>query len=405
MSEQLPEGWIESTIGSVTSEENNRVGSRKGARVLSSTKHSGLVPSDEYFKNRIVYSDDISNYKLVHKGNFAYATNHLAEGSIGLQVRFDEACVSPMYTVFSCSSNVYEPYFFRLLKSERILAYYQLHEQASVDRRGAIRYRDFSKIPIVLPPTEEQRRIVEVLDALGESIESLNRIIEKRKSIKIGLSMSLLNRAEGEARRKSPLASFAEVRSGVTLGSPLVGSGKNFPYLRVANVQDGYLDLSDVKCLRVPASSAPSYELRIGDVLMTEGGDFDKLGRGVVWRGEIDECLYQNHIFRVRCEESIMLPDFLALYSSSWHGKNYFRLASKQSTNLASINSTQLKAFPVPRASLEEQRRIVSIIGAHDERTAAERARLEKLRKLKAGLMGDLLTGRVRVNQLQDLPV
>jgi len=261
----------------------------------------------------------------------------------------------------------------------------------------------FSRFRVLFLSLAEQRRIAEVLDAADEAIDASVACIEKLYLTKDGLVSTILSGLK--CRASVGLSELSEVASGVTLGGSLVGSGSKFPCITVTNVQDGHLDLSEVKKIHLPESSSSRYLLHPGDFLMTEGGDFDKLGRGAVWNNEIEDCLYQNHIFRIRCNQSRLLPDFLSIYSASWHGKNYFRLASKQSTNLASINSTQVKEFPVPLISLEEQQRIISIVQAHDERIAAERARLEKLRKLKTGLMDDLLTGRVRVGRLDELPV
>ena len=81
-------------------------------------------------------------------------------------------------------------------------------------------------------------------------------------------------------------------------------------------------------------------------------------------------------------------------------GKSYFVKSSKQSTNLASINSTQLKAFDVPVPPLSEQSAIVEILQSHQRRLEQENTSMNKLQAQKAGLMDDLLTGRVRVTPL-----
>jgi len=130
---------------------------------------------------------------------------------------------------------------------------------------------------------------------------------------------------------------------------------------------------------------------------MNEGGDADKLGRGTVWESQIEGCLHQNHVFRVRADRRVLEPWFLAHVSASAYGKKYFLGASKQTTNLATINSTQIGAFPIPLPSVEEQRRIVEILSSHDALVAQEQATLKKLYRLKTGLMSDLLGGRVRV--------
>jgi len=115
----------------------------------------------------------------------------------------------------------------------------------------------------------------------------------------------------------------------------------------LANVQDGRLSLSEVKEIEILESEASKWTLQFGDLLLTEGGDWDKLGRGTVWHEEIPNCIHQNHIFRVRTRPKDFVPEFLALLIRSPIGKAYFQAASKQTTNLASINMRQLKSFSV----------------------------------------------------------
>src|SRR5258708_3193712 len=96
--------------------------------------------------------------------------------------------------------------------------------------------------------------------------------------------------------KRVALEEVAEVRTGLALGKRDISDPVERPYLRVANVQDGYLDLSTIKMVSVSRADAERYALRRHDVLLTEGGDFDKLGRGTVWRGEVPGCLHQNHV-------------------------------------------------------------------------------------------------------------
>lgn len=404
MPEQIPEGWTKTTIGAVTQEINTRVGARKGVRVLSSTKHYGLVPSDEYFKNRTIYSSDTSNYKLVREGVFAYATNHLAEGSIGYQDRFDEACVSPIYTVFSCGESVHGPYFFRLLKSVGLLAQYKLHEQASVDRRGAIRYPDFSKIQIVLPSVGEQRRISEALDVLDGGMGLLRKSIEKRSLVREGELGRLLSSGDRLGWVGGEVQDFGDVRMG-RQRSPKHESGECLtPYLRVANVFDGYIDYSDVLEMNFTPGEQKVYGLLPGDILLNEGQSLDLVGRSSVYQGLPGAYCYQNTLIRYRCFASLD-SEFAQLVFQSWLNRGYFSRVALQTTSIAHLGSDRFARMRMNVPPLEEQRRIVSIVRAHDERIAAEKARLEKLRKLKAGLMDDLLAGRVRVDQIDEFPV
>ncbi|MHA7141057.1 restriction endonuclease subunit S [Arthrobacter sp. Sr33] len=255
--------------------------------------------------------------------------------------------------------------------------------------------KSLAGISLNLPPIHEQRRIAEILDAASDQIRVAEKIITKLILAKQGLVSDVLP-LNGDVEMR-PLKELADISGGVTLGSEPSGPGTiRRPYLRVANVQDGHLDLKDIKFLRIRSADLDRFSLVRGDVLMNEGGDADKLGRGSVWEEQIEGCLHQNHVFRVRTNRRILDPWFLAHISASAYGKKYFLGASKQTTNLATINSTQIGAFPIPLPDLSEQRRIVDVISAHDILLAREQSTLAKLKSLKAGLASDLLSGRVR---------
>jgi len=184
-----------------------------------------------------------------------------------------------------------------------------------------------------LPPLGEQEVIAEFLDRETTNIEDLiaeqRRLIEllteKRQSV---ISHAVTNGLKADVPMKDsgvewlgqiprhwqvlPLKRLATVRTGVAKGKDLRGVASiSVPYLRVANVQDGYLDLEEVKEIDIPIGDLDRYRLRRGDVLMNEGGDFDKLGRGAVWNGEIDPCITQNHVFAVSPHG--VTPDWLSL--------------------------------------------------------------------------------------------
>ena len=134
------------------------------------------------------------------------------------------------------------------------------------------------------------------------------------------------------------------------------------PYLRVANVQNGFLDLTEVKEIDLKESEKEKFLLKYGDVLYTEGGDRDKLGRGTIWRDEIPNCVHQNHIFKARVDKSQAIPQYVAWWSMSSHARDYFFEKGKQTVNLASINKTVLANLELPLPSLQEQERIIGII-------------------------------------------
>lgn len=262
-----------------------------------------------------------------------------------------------------------------------------------------------------VPPLAEQRKIAAILSSIDETIERTRAVIDQVQVSKTALTAELLTRGlPGRHTRFKQTAigvlpedwgvvrlqDLAVVQTGLAKGKQ-VTQGVELPYLRVANVQDGYVALSEVKHIVVEHEAVSRYSLKAGDVLFTEGGDADKLGRGCVWRAQIEPCLHQNHVFAVRTDRQRLLPEFLAYFAASPGGKAYFLECAKQTTNLASINSTQLKSLPVPLASIKEQAEIVEILQFVDSRLEFERCFCRHLARVKESVMFALLTGEVRV--------
>jgi type I restriction enzyme S subunit len=278
---------------------------------------------------------------------------------------------------------------------------------------------------VSVPSKSEQRAIAAFLDRETARIDALvakkERLIEllqeKRtalitRAVTKGLDPNVPMKDSGvEWLGEIPahwgvkgLKSLSQLQTGLTLGKKY--EGRNLvtrPYLRVANVQDGYLELDDVAEVELPEQDAPRYELRKGDVLMTEGGDFDKLGRGYVWEGQVGRCLHQNHIFAVRPRRELLSSRYLALALSSGYGRAYFTATSKQSTNLASTNSTKLRDLPMPVPSVPEQRAIVVFIEGETARIdaliAKVRDAIDRLKEFRTALISAAVTGKIDVRE------
>jgi len=298
-----------------------------------------------------------------------------------------------------------------------------LHRRSQGSTFLAIGSNDLKIFPVPDFSFETQTKIASILSTIDQTIEKTEALIGKYQQIKAGLMHDLFTRgvtADGKLRPAreqapelyqettigwipkdwalKPLHTMADIVSGVTLSSKISPDQRiEVPYLRVANVQDGFLDLRDVKTIKVNQKTYANLLLKDGDVLMNEGGDFDKLGRGTVWHEEIEPCIHQNHVFRVRTNQMFLLPYYLAYWSESNFGKKYFILSSKQSTNLASINSTQLKAYPIGVPCKEEQLRIEERLKTVVMKIRALEVEKEKFYQQKSGLMNDLLSGKVEV--------
>jgi type I restriction enzyme S subunit len=195
----------------------------------------------------------------------------------------------------------------------------------------------------------------------------------------------------------------ADVRSGVAKGRKFEGvKTVELPYLRVANVQAGRIDLSDIAEIEVTVSEIERYSLKVGDVLMNEGGDYDKLGRGAVWQGQIEPCLHQNHVFAVRPHQQC-LSSWITTLTLAQYARFYFMINSKQSTNLASISSRNLSEFPVILPPKSEREQILAYIkgeaGHIDGLIAKTEETIERLQEYRAALISAAVTGKIDVRR------
>jgi type I restriction enzyme S subunit len=294
------------------------------------------------------------------------------------------------------------PFLEQLLASEAFTSH-AVHTAAGT-KMPRTSWADLRSYTFVCPSAGERRKIGCILRSVELAVARTQDLVAATNHLRSALLEELLIRGlpgrHAADWRAGTLGEVADVQTGRAVKKVAPGPAMvELPYLSVSNVKDGYLDLANVKTMRVPRQEVPRFALRPGDVLFTEGGDPDKLGRGCVWHGEIDPCLHQNHVFVVRPHASIR-ADFLAAYAAGRAAKAYFLAGAKQTTNLASINSTQLKQLPVPLPPLSEQDEMLSLLRA----IPSAEQHLRGLIALKAAVANLLLSGRVAVRPLAGSP-
>jgi type I restriction enzyme, S subunit len=315
--------------------------------------------------------------------------------------------------------------FARYLLGSAVFADYISCFQTSVtNSHKRIRPEDLWRTRIPFPPLSEQQRIVAFLDASCAAIDAA--VVAKRRQLETldGVRRDIVQRAVTRGLEEHPslkqtgnvwmnevpsswelvsLKRVSGVQTGLTLGKVYEGLLIERAYLRVANVQDGRLNLEDMTTIEVPEEVAHRVELRPDDVLMTEGGDLDKLGRGTIWSGEIPDCLHQNHIFAIRCFKHKLLPAFLAYLTASRYGRDYFEATGKRTTNLANTNSTKVGLFPIPRPSIAEQRAICRFLDEKlnqiDQIVNGIEAQIATLLAYRKSLIHECVTGQRRVKE------
>lgn len=398
--------------------------------LLTVSSDRGVVPRSSATVT-MFKAESYAGYKLCWPGDLV--VNSLWAWSGGLGVSRHHGIVSSAYGVYRLRPphDDYSAYMHELVRSQPFNWELRVQSRGIWISRLQLTDERFLGVSFPVPPPDEQAAIVRFLNWVDRRVSRVIRARQRRIELLEEYKRVLIHRVVtgqidvGTGRPYPtykpsdvewlgelpehwvvvPLKCAARVQTGITLG-------KNYgrqrlverPYLRVANVQMGRLDLQTVKTIAVPPHEVDGSELLPGDVLMTEGGDIDKLGRGCMWRGEIEGCLHQNHIFAVRPDQARLLPDYLVALMASQHGRTYFELTAKRTTNLASTNSTTLRAFPLLLQPPDEQRRIVDFVAVAtrelDDAVGRTTREIMLLNEFRTRLIADVVTGKLDVREI-----
>lgn len=335
----------------------------------------------------------------------------------------DNLIVSTGFAVLRSTPQIDPGYLYRLVQSTEFIG--RVVANSVGVSYPAIAPTTLGRMPIWLPPLPEQRAIAAFLDRETAKIDGLvgkkRRLIELLREKRTAMISQAVTKGLDPAAPTKPtgidwlghvpkhwqvmrLKFVAHIQGGVTLGKKYDPETTiRRPYLRVANVQDGYLDLDEITNIDIPPDDAQRHTLHPGDVLMTEGGDFDKLGRGYLWEGQIEGCLHQNHIFAVRPDQDRLRSRFLAWLLTSFHAKHHFTSTSQQTTNLATTNRTKIGDFLLTLPPIHEQQGILRRLETETCRldTGIQRTQLAILRldEYRSALISAAVTGQVDVRQ------
>lgn len=393
--------------------------------ILSLTIEAGVIPYAEKGNQGNKAKEDYSQYKIALPDTLVINSMNVIIGAVGISQYF--GCVSPVYYVFEPIEGTDLRYIYYLFTNTGFQKEMRKYAKGILEIRLRISSNDMLKRIVPSPPFKEQQRIADYLDKMCAEIDAVlektRASIEEYKKLKQAVITQAVTKGirgdrpmkDGDIEwigeipaewRKTQLRHCAAIKSGITLGKKYekTDSLVERPYLRVANVQDGYVDLSVLTTIEVTQDEDLKYRLRAGDVLMTEGGDRDKLGRGCVWHGEIEPCLHQNHIFAVQTSKDTLLPEFLEYLTVSDVGRSYFDVTAIKTTNLACTSSSKVLAFTIPLPSVEEQAEIVEALNTKcagiDALVAKKQQYLTEIENYKKSLIYEYVTGKKEMHPL-----
>ena len=372
-------------LGDYIQEYSVRNKSGEDIPVYSITNSQGFCR--DYFSKEVA-SKDKTSYKIVPRGCFAYNPSRINVGSVDWQRDEERVIVSPLYNVFSVSPEIDQQYLYYYLKSSATS--YRIKEVATGSVRDNLRLSMLYDFMIELPSLDVQRQIVSNLDLLASIIRQRNQQLTKLDELIKARFVEmfgdmLLNSLEWPEK---PLEGLADIVSGITKGRKTTETGLiEVPYMAVSNVKSGYIDWTTIKTILATKQEIEQYRLMPDDILMTEGGDPDKVGRGAIIKNPLKDSIHQNHIFRVRLYKSELLPAYFAEYLQHQKAKRYFLGCAKQTTGIASINMRQLRALPVLIPPLPLQNQFAAFVAEVDKSKVEVQKALDQTQLLFDSLM------------------
>ncbi len=427
---EVPNHWsihslkraVNGCINGIWGEEPNDLHDITVLRVADFDRQSFKV-SDLNLTTRSILSKDRSK-RLLKNGDLLIEKSGGGEKTlVGCVVLFDKVyeAVTSNFVAKMSPKDCYDSYFLTYAFSQ---LYAGKVNYPSIKQTTGIQNLDsdaYLMEKFCFPPKHEQRNISSFLDQettkIDNLIEKQQQLIELLKekrqavishAVTKGLNPDVPMKDSGvEWLGEVPahwtvrrLKHTASLQSGIPKGKDLTGKNSiSVPMLRVANVQDGYLDLEEIHNIDIEPNQLERYLLCDGDVLMNEGGDNDQLGRGTVWAAQIENCIHQNHVFAIRPKN--IESEWLDMLTRAAYAKFHFYRVAKQSTNLASISSTNIKETPLLIPPTEERNKIIKFIKYQLKKLKSTEelsiTQIALLQERRTALISAAVTGKIDV--------
>jgi type I restriction enzyme S subunit len=364
-------------------------------------------------------------------GDIVVAKIDLKSGAVGIVPKdWGNVAVTGHFAVYIPDrSKVLPEYLHRLIQTDFFKAHLW-RNKVGAEGRKEVKLDFFESENIPLPPLPIQQAIVDHWKQAQERVAEAKRKADEHEAqteqdflASLGMSTpkqinrpkflalrfeqierwavaSVINQVLNLDRRVEGIFPIVDLGELATVSYGLQKSPSNRPglfarpYLRVANVRKGFLDLSEIKEIEVSDRELPAYLLQPDDILFVEGnGSRAELGRVAKWNGEIKNCVHQNHLIKVRVDQKRILPDYAMTWFNTELGRSHFFRSAKSSSGLGTINSSEVRKAPIPLPPLDIQRKLVAEITAARKRIASERAAAAKLAADSAREVEEMILG------------
>ena len=418
---KLPENWCWVKASAVARIYTGNSISEK----IKADKYAGqqegllfIATKDIGFDNAIDYETDI---RIPDYPNFKIAPANTAllcieGGSAGRKVGFvnREVCFGNKLCAFA-AEKVNSKFIYYILQSQYFIQQFNNRKHGLI---GGVSVNNLAEIGFPLSPLAEQQRIVDRIESLfaklDEAKEKAQAVVDSFETRKAAIlhkaftgELTAKWREEHGVRMESwetrELAECFEIVSGIQKTPARSPKDNPVPYLTVANVYRGRIDLSDIRYFEVTSKEIEKLKLQDKDILIVEGnGSGNEIGRCAIWHNELPLCIHQNHIIRMRRKTADILPEYALHYLNSEAGKSIMRERSKTTAGLFNLSAGKIKTIPLPMASLDEQSEIIHLIDSllEKEQWAKEpaEAALDQIDLMKKSILARAFRGELGTN-------
>ncbi|MGI6286619.1 restriction endonuclease subunit S [Neomoorella humiferrea] len=383
--------------------------------ILSITRYEGLILQEEKFIKRVA-SRDISNYKVVKQGQLVYGFP-IDEGVIAILHRYKIGVVSPAYQVWEIKKEVDLIYLDAVLKTPLLIRQYIKFASNVVHRRRNLSPKDFINVAIPLPPLSEQRKIAYVLSTIQKAIELQDKVIAALRELKKSLMRHLftygpvpIDHIDRVPLKETEIGMVPEHWEVVRLGEAIINTqyglslrgstnGK-YPILRMNNIIEGSINTSDLQYVNLDLQQLERFRLNKGDILFNRTNSFELVGKASLFALEGD-FVFASYLIRIIANKMRLAPGFLNYYLNWDETQHRLKLLASRGVSQSNISATKLKGFVISLPPITEQNQIAHNLTAVDNKINAEEKRKSALQSLFQTMLHLLMTGRVRVKDLE----
>lgn len=406
---KTPSGWKRIKLGEYLTElsQRNSTSGDNGTPVLSVTNRPGFSISEEHFYKK-VFSKDLSNYKMIRRGQFAYNPSRVNIGSIARLKEFDKGLLSPMYVTFEAKKGLSGAYLDHWILSPRFRSLVKAGTQGSV--RNSLSFSAIADFPFNLPTEEEQKEIVAILDCIDFVTDQTQVIIDQIQILKKGLMQEIFVRGVPSRHKKFKKTVIGEIPETWAvktvkelisscqygLNKPLSSEPNGIPVLRMNNLEAGKIDIGDIKYAILTKEEEREYLLEPGDVLFNRTNSKALVGKVAIYK-ERRKMSFASYLLRLKVKHGEIDPRWLNYYFNTSEIQDKLSHMATPGVSQSNINAQAMQSIKLRTPPIEEQVVIADLIDLMEERIQQETLVIEGHKQLKFAVTQILLTGKVRV--------